>query len=179
VEAVKDKQELKIPTKIYKYVARFEETFVGAGLLAVTLIVFINVLTRYFLSFSYSWSEEVTRYIMVAVAFIGAAICSRKGIHLGIDFFFNRLGRKARRFLAVFISIMGAIFTFALTFLSIKYIQHAFETGQRSAAMNISMTFVYASITIGCGLMCFHFIVAVFSHWFEKDAILVSSEKGG
>ena len=174
-----DERRLEFLKRVYRSIAWVEDAFVGVGLLATTLIVFLNVLTRYFLSFSYSWSEEVTRYIMIAVAFIGAAICSRKGIHLAIDFFFNILPPAVRKYLAMLIAFIGAGFTLTLTVLSIRYVGHAFETGQRSAAMDVPMIFVYAPITIGCSLMFLHFMVAAFSHWVEKETVLKASEKGG
>ena len=168
---------LKIFSVIYKYISRLEEFFVGAGLLAITVVVFINVLTRYLLNYSFSWAEELTRYLMVAVAFIGAAICSRRGIHLGIDFFFSMLPDKIRKIVAILISGVGAAFTFVLTLLSIQLIENLVETGQRSAAMNVPMTFVYASIPIGCGLMALHFIIGAFFHLAEREVALKASEK--
>jgi C4-dicarboxylate transporter DctQ subunit len=175
----KEHRRFRILRLGYKYLSHGEEIFAGAGLLAVTVVVFMNVLTRYFLSFSFSWAEEITRYIMVAVAFIGAAICSRRGIHLAIDFFFNILPKRICKVLAIAISLVGAAFTFRLTLLSLKYWQHALETGQKSAAMNVPMIIVYGPICVGCGLMCLHLGIAALKHGLEKEAVLKASEKGG
>ena len=50
-----------------------ERYFVGIGVLATTLMVFIGVVTRYFFNFSFSWMEEASQYYMLWVASVGAA----------------------------------------------------------------------------------------------------------
>ena len=53
------------------------------GLMVV--IVFANVVTRYYLHFSLAWSEEVTRFMLVWLVFLGSFLAYINDEHLGLD----------------------------------------------------------------------------------------------
>ncbi|HSS27226.1 MAG TPA: TRAP transporter small permease subunit, partial [Usitatibacter sp.] len=49
------------------------------------LVIFYQFFTRYALNDSASWTEEIARYLLVATAFVGAAINVRKNNHIQVD----------------------------------------------------------------------------------------------
>src|SRR5258706_2089128 len=57
-------------------------TFVLFWLMAA--VVFYQVYTRYVLSDSAGWTEEIARYFLVAVVFIGASMSVRKNNHIQV-----------------------------------------------------------------------------------------------
>jgi hypothetical protein len=67
-------------------------TFVLFWIMAA--VVFYQVYTRYVLSDSAGWTEEIARYFLVAVVFIGASMSVRKNNHIQVDYFY-RLMPKA------------------------------------------------------------------------------------
>ena len=54
-------------------------------LVAMSFTVFGNVVCRYFLDASLAWYEEVSRFLLIWIVFLGAVIAYIKGDHLGID----------------------------------------------------------------------------------------------
>jgi TRAP-type C4-dicarboxylate transport system permease small subunit len=54
-------------------------------LVAMSGIVFGNVICRYFLNTTWGWYEEVSRFLLIWIVFLGAVICLIKGDHLSID----------------------------------------------------------------------------------------------
>ena len=52
-------------------------------------VVFYQVYTRYVLSDSAGWTEEIARYFLVAVVFIGASMSVRKNNHIQVDYFYR------------------------------------------------------------------------------------------
>src|SRR2546426_3213957 len=55
------------------------------ALAAMALMVFANVLLRFFTDNSILWVEEVSRYLMIWLTFLGSGIVLRYGGHIGID----------------------------------------------------------------------------------------------
>ncbi len=58
---------------------------VAVLLVAMSGIVFGNVISRYFLDTTLGWYEEVSRFLLIWIVFLGAVIALIKGDHLGID----------------------------------------------------------------------------------------------
>jgi len=82
-------------------VSRFMDTglsyVVAVLLVAMSGTVFGNVVCRYFLDASLAWYEEVSRFLLIWIVFLGAVIAYIKGDHLGIDVIFMVLRPKYQR----------------------------------------------------------------------------------
>ena len=59
-----------------------EEFLMVIFLIAMTLIMGIQVFSRYILGMSLSWSEEITRYLFIWAAFLSVSRCTRKCLSL-------------------------------------------------------------------------------------------------
>ena len=62
--------------------------------LSMTATVILQVFSRYILNHSLFWSEELARYLLVWLTFIGATVAYHRNMHPGVDFLFKRLDRK-------------------------------------------------------------------------------------
>jgi TRAP-type C4-dicarboxylate transport system permease small subunit len=74
---------------------------VAALLVAMSFTVFGNVVCRYFLDASLAWYEEVSRFLLIWIVFLGAVIAFIKGDHLGIDVLFMVLRPRYQRMVTV------------------------------------------------------------------------------
>ena len=63
----------------------FEDWVSFALFWALAFVVFYQVFTRYALNDAAGWTEEIARYLLVAVVFIGAAMSVRKNNHIHVD----------------------------------------------------------------------------------------------
>lgn len=129
-----------------------EKCVIGFGLLSLSVLVFGTVLTRYFFGFSPDWSDELPRFIVIWVTFIGMSYCVRKGEHVVIDVLFNRLKGKFKKY--IYMIILTSCF---LTFVYLTYIGYGltvkiFAANQKSVTLGISMGYVYAAFPAGCFL---------------------------
>ena len=52
-------------------------------------VVFYQVFTRYVMDDSAGWTEEIARYFLVAVVFVGASMSVRKNNHIQVDYFYR------------------------------------------------------------------------------------------
>src|SRR3954464_8330856 len=61
------------------------ERLLGAALIIAVLYNFVNVVGRYVFGQTFISADEVQIYIMVYIAFLGAAVTSWRRMHLPID----------------------------------------------------------------------------------------------
>ncbi|MCO5066576.1 MAG: TRAP transporter small permease [Rhizobiaceae bacterium] len=81
------------------WIHRAVETFVVALFVAIVLVAVMQVVNRFFLGRSLSWSEEFQRYGHIWLVFLAVPIGYRRGAHIGVDFLQSALrGRKAEIF---------------------------------------------------------------------------------
>ncbi|MEN1967954.1 TRAP transporter small permease [Lentibacillus sp. N15] len=117
----------------------------------LSILVVLQVITRFIVDYPLSWSEEISRYLMVYIVFFGSALAIRTHQHIAIDFLPEMLSGKNKRKLTI-ITLWICIVFFALlsyygSILTITVI------GQATPTLQFSMSFAYAAIPIGSTLM--------------------------
>ena len=138
---------------------------------AMAVLVFANVVSRYLLNYSLIWVEELTRYMMVWVGFLGAGLVLRLGAHIAVEAFQDVLPPRAARALrAGIVLVLGVTFA-AMTWLGARYA--AFAWDQETPVLNWSTGAIYLAIPIGSALLLAHLVFvatgSVRSREFAKD----------
>ncbi|WP_213974247.1 TRAP transporter small permease [Tepidanaerobacter acetatoxydans] len=144
--------------KVKKIFNNIEEFFVVILLLIMTVVVFWQVVCRFVLKASLPWSEELSRYILVWVTFLGASIGVKRGAHIGVEAFLMLLPKQARKFVNYLISAVCVIFCFIVFKESLSIIKMQIANAQVSPAMQIPMWWAYLAIPVGMVLMSIRFI---------------------
>ena len=68
----------RVMDKILSYI-------VAVLLVAMSAVVFGNVISRYFLNTTWGWYEEVSRFLLIWIVFLGAVVAMIRSDHLSID----------------------------------------------------------------------------------------------
>src|ERR1043165_7816727 len=76
------------------------EKLLGLALIAAVAFNFVNVVGRYIFGTTFLSADEVQIYIMVYIAFLGAAVATWRRAHLRMDVLVLRLPRAAKATLA-------------------------------------------------------------------------------
>jgi TRAP-type transport system small permease protein len=75
-------------------------------LIAMSLAVFGNVVCRYFLDFSLGWYEEISRFLLIWIVFLGAVVAMVRGDHLSIDLLSAIFSPRVCRMFAVLTDVL-------------------------------------------------------------------------
>jgi TRAP-type C4-dicarboxylate transport system permease small subunit len=120
--------------------------------IAIAVIVAAGVFFRYVLNDSLSWSEELAKYAMLWLVFLGAPIALRLGVHPNIELVVNRFPAMITRTILAFIHL--AVFCFC-AYLALK--SHDFAWNGRTqvaiAVGDMSMYWFFVSIPLGMASM--------------------------
>ncbi len=146
----------------FRSIDNFEEGVVVIFLAAMTAVVFLQVIFRFVIKGSLPWSEEVSRYLMVWVTFIGASIGVKHGAHIGVEAFVNLLPVVLRRWAAILAGLLSLAFLAVIAYNSSRLIQFLWSTGQLSPAMQIPMYWAYLAVPAGTILMGIRFVQAIY-----------------
>lgn len=113
---------------------------------SMSTVVAVQVFFRYVLNNSLFWSEEVARYMLVWLTFLGATCAYYRGLHPGIDLLGPRLPQQWRRRLTVVIQTLCLCFFGIMVIWGYKFAW--FTRQQISPALNLPMGVVYSIIPI-------------------------------
>ncbi|MEO5696120.1 MAG: TRAP transporter small permease [Burkholderiaceae bacterium] len=146
--------------------SRIEETLIGLLLVAASFVLFINVVARYGFNDSLAWAEEITRYAIVWMVFLGGSVAARKGIHIGVDILARSLGdRPARRYLVALVDSLCVAFGVFLVVFGGSLAAQAYEFGQVTPALQVPLWTVQLAIPVGGALMTLRFVQRLRANW--------------
>ena len=128
----------------------------------LAVVVFSQFFSRYVLNDSIAWTEEIARYLLVAVAFAGAPIAVRKNTHIHVEFFYRFINRPTGRFLSILVDIIRIIFFAYGSWISFKILKIMHH--QYMVSLRLPMSYLYAIVFAGFALMTFRAIQVFFRH---------------
>ena len=95
-------------------------------------VVFLQFYTRYVLNDSLGWTEEIARYLLVGVVFVGSVTAMRKGSHIAVEALLIYLPPRLRHWVLVVIDGVVAAFCGFLAW-------YGFELGSRAPGYMVSI----------------------------------------
>jgi C4-dicarboxylate transporter, DctQ subunit len=138
--------------------AGFENWVMIIGMGLASFLITLQVILRYFFNYSISWGEELTRYAIVWMSFVGAGMGIRKGAHICVDILMVFLSEQWKKGLTSLMAIVGAGFGMALFVTGCKLVYSGIERGQVSPALEVPIFIVYLAVPLGGLIMIFRWV---------------------
>lgn len=134
-----------------------EEVFIATLLITASAILFTNVVARYLFNAGFVWAEELVRYEIIWMVFIGGSVAVRKGIHIGVEAVVLALPMGGARVLRVAVSLICIAFCLVLMIYGAQLAEQTQAFGQKTSAMQAPVWVIQLAIPLGAGLMCLRF----------------------
>jgi C4-dicarboxylate transporter DctQ subunit len=144
-------REAGFAKKLSKWVTISTEVVIVVMMGVMATVTITQVFMRYVAHSPLRWSEELARYLMAWVAFLGASLGIRAGVHIGLEAFVKSLPQRSQWAISVIVKVLLIAFLAAV-------VKEGFAlccalAFQRSPAMRISMFWPYFSVPVGAILM--------------------------
>jgi C4-dicarboxylate transporter DctQ subunit len=118
-----------------------------------SLLIFVNVVLRYWFLAPISWAEELTLYMMAWIVFVGSSVAIRTRGHIAIDLLPLALSPAGRHRLAIFIALVMLVFFAVFFYYSGQHTLRVYTTGQVTPVMQAPMWLAYLAMPAGSALM--------------------------
>ena len=165
-----DVHDAPIDISIY----RFEDWIAFVFFWALSFVIFLQFFTRYAMNDSASWTEEIARYLLICITFIGATIGVRKNNHIQVDFLYRILPKPLMRVMSILVDIARIAFLGYATWLTFQLLQRI--GGQQMAVVDLPIGLVYSVVLVGFALMTWRSVDVAIANWRRKASVLEKPE---
>ncbi|MDJ0669068.1 MAG: TRAP transporter small permease [Desulfobacterales bacterium] len=125
----------------------------GLGLVMV-VVVAAQVFCRYVLNHSLFWSEELARYLLVWLTFLGATVAYHRRAHPSIDMLQARVAPSVARAMTIAGYLVALLFFGVLTIYGFQFAH--FVRAQISPALQIPKWTVLVVLPLSGAILCLH-----------------------
>lgn len=141
------------------------EAWVALGVFwLLGLTVLYQFVTRYVLNDSAAWTEEIARYLLIGVVFIGAAIGVAKNNHIQVDFFYRHMPRAMCRGLGITVDVLRTLFFIAAVVMTVQ-MMIKIGNGANMTVVDLPMNLVYGVCLFGFVAMLVRSVQVSVIHW--------------
>lgn len=148
--------------KIVRLLDYCEEGLIVLCLTFMTVMNFVNVVSRYCFTNSFSFTEEITIITFVWASMLGIAAGYRRMAHLGMSYFVELAPRKAQACLALFSMACSLAMIGFMVSEGITMVDNQIMLGAKTAALEIPLFFQGLAIPVGGVFIAFRTLQAGF-----------------
>ncbi|MFG5777782.1 TRAP transporter small permease [Comamonas sp. J-3] len=152
------------------------EAWLALGLFwLLGLTVLYQFVTRYVFNDSAAWTEEIARYLLVGVVFVGAAIGVRKNNHIQVDFFYRHMPAGMARAIGVAVDVLRTLFFAAAVVMTVQMMLKIGNSANMTI-VDLPMNIVYGVCLLGFVAMLVRSVQVSVIHWRRGYCVLERPE---
>ena len=160
-----------VVTKVVGVIDRLNRIFEYAGIViltAMTTVVFVAIISRFFTGISLSWIEESATFAMAWICALGAGLISRRGGMTAIEIGVTRFPKKIETALRILAYLISLVFFVVMIVQGYKMAM-VVSTQYAATIPFMSLFWVYIAMPIGFVIVFINTLAHVFDLVFEKE----------
>lgn len=130
---------------------------IGFFLLVIVFVTILQVVARFVFDSPLVWSDELARFILIWMVFIGAAVVSFDDKHMGVEVLQERMSPKVKLITSILMRVLVLIFLFITAFSSIELVKVSHY--QVSGALEIPFSYWRVAAPVGCVMMMIFIVI--------------------
>jgi len=135
------------------------ELYIGTVIfLALTVLLTVQVVSRYLFRHSITWTEEAAVILFVWLIYLGVASAVTRRKHLKIDALITAIPFKAKKTLLIIDNIISFGFCFAIIFPFVSIIENQMDKNAVTSLLRWPKAVVYGVIPICLVLTCIRLV---------------------
>lgn len=153
---------------------RPDDTLVLVVFWVLAFVVFLQFFTRYVLNDSLGWTEEIARFLLIGVTFLGAIMAVRKESHIAVELVYRYLPRRARFVLQLVVDIIAIVFYAVTGWLCTRM---AGKTHQMMVSIDVPKSLVYWGVAACFLVMTIYGVLVFLRHLRTGTSRLVDPDR--
>lgn len=153
---------------------RWDDSLVLVVFWALAFVVFLQFFTRYVLNDSLGWTEEIARFLLIGVTFIGAIMAVRKESHIAVELLYRWTSRPVRRALQAIVDVISIAFYATLAWLTI---QLSGRTQQMMVSIDVPKSIVYWIVATCFAAMALYAVIGFVRHLRTGTSRLIDPDR--
>lgn len=121
--------------------------------IALIVLCFLQIIFRFIFNFSLSWTEELARYVFIALVYFAASLAVVRGAHVRVEIIDGLVTGKKKKILDSIIDLSFAAFMAWIGYYGLEISVDAINIEQTTPALDWNAGWVYAIIPF-----CFYLI---------------------
>lgn len=122
--------------------------------LLMTSVVILQVFFRYGLNHSLFWSEELARYLLIWLTFLGTSVAYHRTAHPSVNLLQNRLSPSMKRQCRVIVHCLSLVFFLILIWYGLEFA--FFIRAQTTPSLALPKWLVFSIIPISGAILVLH-----------------------
>lgn len=127
----------------------------------IVLVIFVEVVRRFGLSYSSVWGEETARFAFIYLVWIGAASAVRERAHIRIDVLTDRLPPRAVAALYMLGDALTLLLAAAAFWLSVEPVVTSIRFGSVTDGLRIVRAWFLVAVPLGFSLIALRCVQAL------------------
>lgn len=134
---------------------------------ALILVVFAQFFSRYVLGSSIGWTEEIARYLLIGVGFMGSVMAARNGSHIMVEFFYHYMPGWQARLLERLVNLVSLIFYIAMAWVAY---QLASRTNSLMVSVDLPKSIIYFTVCGAFVLMALRTVQRLYLKYRDRNS---------
>lgn len=139
------------------------------SLAIMTAVIFWQVIARFFLGGAFAWGEELSRFLMIFMVIIGAAVAVRSNSLIAVDVFLERATGITRRVMITLIHMSIIVFSVIIIYHGTLLAQNF--AIQKAPSIQISMEVIYMLLPLGSVLMIMNSLACIIEEFSPRKEV--------
>ena len=149
-----------------KHIVKFAGWFVAFFVGGMVISMLLAIISRFVIKIPIPWTEELSRYLMIWMAFIAGGLGLNQGVHVGINFVVQKVPQPFSKWIGLVTN--SALLIFFLVLIIQGFHMTILVATQMSPVLRISMAWVYSSLPVGAMLFSFFVIQSIVENMREQ-----------
>ena len=149
------------------------ETLVCEWLLALfVVLLFAQILARQLFGYSIAWSEELSTYMFVWFAYLGAVVAAKMSAHNRVTVHMQFLPKWMAKTLMTVANLLWVAFNLYFVWLSYDFVFNRMNLFWKSQTLGVPMKYIYMILPIAFALMSVRVLWNTYLSVFKGEELL-------
>lgn len=150
------------PRSFLKWLNHLETMLCELLLAAFVLLLFAQIVARQLFQYSIAWSEELSTYMFVWFAYLGAVVAAKMSAHNRVTFHFQFMPKAMAKAMLVLADLLWVAFNSYFVYLSYDFVFHRMNLFWKSQTLSVPMKYLYMILPVAFTLMSIRILYNVY-----------------